>query len=187
MEAITRYIFEAGMLKRVARSGWWSEGVKSAESVADHSHRTAVIAFILAKLEGLDDDSARRICTAAVFHDMHETRILDLNKIAARYIHVDHELERKVEMEQAEGIEAKVKKSLLAALELSDEERIILKDADQLECAFQAKEYAGIGYPTARWITRIKTRLRTRSAKALASKLERAEPGAWKEGLRRFD
>ena len=29
MESIARYIFEAGMLKRVKRSGWWAEKVES--------------------------------------------------------------------------------------------------------------------------------------------------------------
>ncbi len=37
MESIARYIFEAGMLKRTARSGWWAEKVGNPESVADHS------------------------------------------------------------------------------------------------------------------------------------------------------
>ena len=47
MDPIVRYVFEAGMLKRVARSGWWAENVKHPESVADHSFRTALVAFIL--------------------------------------------------------------------------------------------------------------------------------------------
>ena len=34
MKSIARYIFEAGMLKRVKRSGWWAEKVETPESVA---------------------------------------------------------------------------------------------------------------------------------------------------------
>ncbi|MBF0384955.1 MAG: HD domain-containing protein, partial [Candidatus Omnitrophica bacterium] len=35
---------EAGLLKRVKRSGWWVAGIKDPESVAEHSFRCAVIA-----------------------------------------------------------------------------------------------------------------------------------------------
>ncbi len=187
MDPVVRYIFEAGMLKRAARSGWWVEKVKAPESVADHSFRTAVVAFILARMEGCDDESANRICTAAVFHDMHETRLLDLNKITARYIRVDRSLERKVERDQIEGMEPGLKDALLSALRLSDKEEMILKDADYLECAFQAKEYADIGHPTGDWLDRIATRLQTKSAKALIAKVKKTDSSAWSDGLRRFD
>ncbi|MBI5046657.1 HD domain-containing protein, partial [Candidatus Micrarchaeota archaeon] len=69
---IVKYIFEAGMLKRVARSGWWTEKIKNPETVAEHTFRAALIAFILAKMEGAD---AHKLASAAVFHDMHETRL----------------------------------------------------------------------------------------------------------------
>jgi 5'-deoxynucleotidase YfbR-like HD superfamily hydrolase len=187
MDPVVRYIHEAGMLKRVERSGWWVEKVKHPESVADHSFRTAVVAFILAKMEGCEEDSTNRICTAAVFHDMHETRLLDLNKITARYIRVDRSLERKVERDQIEGMESGLKDAMLSALRLTDKEEMILKDADYLECAFQAKEYSDIGHPTGKWIERIATKLRTKSAKELIGKMKKGDSGAWSEGLRRFD
>ena len=185
MDSLISYIFEAGMLKRVTRSGWWTENIKNPESVADHSFRTALVAFILAKMEGLDDAAANRVCTAAVFHDMHETRLLDLNKITARYIEVTRELELKVENEQVEKFEPKIKKSILNALKLSPVELAILKDADYLECAIQAKEYADIGYNTEKWIDNTAKRLKTKSAKALVKKLKKADSGTWRNNLRK--
>ena len=187
MDPIAKYIFEAGMLKRVARSGWWAEKIKCPESVADHSFRTAVIAFILAKLEGMDDTKANRICTAAVFHDMHETRLLDLNKITAKYIEITKELERKVEKEQVKEIEPKLRDSILKILDLNENEEQILKDADYLECAFQAKEYADIGYRTEKWVDNIAKRLTTKSAKELIKKLTGSDSGSWKKGLKKFE
>ncbi len=187
MDPVVRFVFEAGMLKRVARSGWWVEKVKDPESVADHSFRTALLAFLLAKMEGCDDASANRICTAAVFHDLHETRLLDLNKITARYVRVDRSLERKVERDQIEGFGPGLKDAVLSALRLSDREETILKDADSLECAFQAKEYADIGHSTGRWLDRIGKRLQTKSARDLLAKARKADSGAWSEGLRSFD
>lgn len=183
---IAKYVFEAGMLKRVARSGWWAEKIKNPESVADHTFRTAVMAFVLARMEGCDEKTANRICTAAVFHDMHETRLLDLNKITARYITVDEELEKKVEGEQVKLLSPQIRNSIIDALKISDGERKILKDADLLECAFQAREYADTGYAsTMKWLVRIEKKLQTKSAKMLLEKIKTTDSGEWREALRR--
>ncbi len=183
---IANYFFEAGMLKRICRSGWWSENVATPESVADHVFRTAVVAFVLAKLEGCDAHSANRICTAAVFHDMHETRILDLNKITARYIDVTREIELKVEREQVNALPQELSKSILDALTLTGKEQVILKDADYLECAVQAKEYADIGHKTKPWLESISKRLKTKSAKMILREIASTNSTAWKDGLKRF-
>ena len=185
MESIARYVFEAGMLKRVKRSGWWAEKIETPESVGDHSFRTAILAFILAKMEGADEN---RLCTAAVFHDMQECRIGDLHKIAARYIHVSEELGRKIEKEQAADLPPELKRSVLGTLELSEKEHTILKDADYLECAFQAKEYADSGYVGAKtWIASIGEKLKTKSAKKLHSQMGRMDSGSWWKGLKKLD
>jgi putative hydrolase of HD superfamily len=188
MESIAKYVFEAGMLKRTKRSGWWAERVDNPESVADHSMRTAVLSFLLAKLEGMDDSSAKRVCTAAVFHDMQEARIGDMNKITARYIKVDEELERKIGEEQMDGMESPMKRSLLGVSELTDEENAVLKDADHLECAFQAKEYASVGYSGAEaWIETIGKKLKTDSGKKLHAKMKGMDPNSWWKGLKKMD
>ncbi len=188
MEAEARYVFEAGMLKRVKRSGWWAEKVECPESVADHSFRTAIVAFLLARMEGLDDDGARRVCAAAVFHDMHEARIGDMHKIAARYVAITKDLERRVEGEQLAGMAPALAGSVRAAMDLPEKERDILKDADYLECAFQAKEYLDIGYRGAQdWIDNIGRRLRTRSAKALHARMRRMDSNSWWKGLKKLD
>ncbi|MBU0532836.1 HD domain-containing protein [Candidatus Micrarchaeota archaeon] len=188
MEEIAKYIFEAGMLKRVARSGWWAEKIKHPESVADHAYRTGIVAFILAKMEGAEDEDARKLCTAALFHDMHETRLLDLNKITARYIEVTDELEKKVENEQVKNMPEKIKDSILQILDLSEKEKVLLKDADYVECAFQAKEYLDSGYKGAgTWIENIKERVKTKSAKKLLKQVEKQDSNSWWKGLKKLD
>lgn len=188
MDSIVDYIFEAGMLKRVARSGWWAEKVKYPESVAEHSFRTAVVAFVLAKMEGMDDEGARRLCTAAVFHDMHEARLGDMNKITARYIPITKQLERKVEGEQTERIPGELKGAISDALELNGRELVILKDADYLECAFQAKEYIDIGHKGAEsWIKSIECRLKTTSAKNLLARMKKKGSNDWWKGLKKIE
>ncbi|VVC03890.1 HD domain protein [Candidatus Bilamarchaeum dharawalense] len=186
MDSLVNYIFETGMLKKVARSGWWTESVKYPETVAEHSFRTAVIAFILAKLEGHSDETANRICTASVFHDVHETRILDLNKLVARYIDLGEKLERKVEKEQMAPLPKEVSNAIVKTLGLTDAEKKILKDADYLECAFQAKEYADIGYQTLSWLDRIEGKLQTASAKKLIKKIKKAKARSWRDGLKKL-
>jgi len=184
-DAIVKYIFEAGMLKRTARSGWWAENIKNPESVADHSFRTAFIAFFLAKMEGAN---AERICTAAVFHDMTEARIGDMNKITARYVIVKDDLEKKVQKDQIAEMPAQLQDSVLKTLNLSEKERIILKDADYLECAFQAKEYADSGTPaTMGWVANIEKKLKTESAKRLHERLKALNSNSWWEGLKKLE
>ena len=188
MEEIAKYIFEAGMLKRTARSGWWAEKVRHPESVADHCFRAAVVAFILARMEGHDKDFARKLCTAAVFHDMHEARLGDMNKITQRYINMK-EHEDKVEEDQVGKMPEEIGKSILSVLDdLSDGERKILKDADYLECAFQAKEYSDIGHEGANsWLESIEGRLQTKSAKALMGQLKRQDSNSWWKGLKKIE
>jgi len=143
---------------------------------------------MLAKMEGLDDAGANRICTAGVFHDMHEARIGDLNKITARYIIVDKKLERKVEGEQAKDLPPEIRKSVAGILELNEQEQKILKDADYLECAFQAKEYYDRGHKGAEtWIENISERLKSGSAKKLLAKLKTLDSNSWWKGLKRLD
>ena len=188
MDQVVKYIFEAGMLKRVARSGWWAEKVKTPESVADHSFRTAIVAFILARMEGLDEAKARKLCTAAVFHDMHETRLLDLNRITARYITVDAALENRVENDQVKELAPEIRNSILGTLRLDAKEKALLKDADYLECAFQAKEYADIGHAGAEtWIASIETRLKTQSAKKLLARMKDTDSNSWWKGLKKLE
>ncbi len=129
MEDTVRFIHEVGSLKFVPRSGWMKLGIKLPESVAEHSFRTAVVAFILALKSGESMDKACRAAVAALFHDLHEARTMDLHKIARRYVNAD---EKKAVEEQFS--------QLGITPDFSDVE-VYVRDADRLELAFQAVEY----------------------------------------------
>jgi putative hydrolases of HD superfamily len=75
IDATARLIYETGLLKLSKRTGWWLCGVKDPESVAEHSFRTAIIAGLLASLEGADPARATML---AVWHDSQETRVGDI-------------------------------------------------------------------------------------------------------------
>jgi len=48
------FFAEAGLLKKVKRSGWWVAGIKDPESVAEHCFRCAVIGYYMAHCEKAD-------------------------------------------------------------------------------------------------------------------------------------
>jgi len=181
---IVQYLFETGELKRIKRSGWWLAKVKDPESVAEHSYRTAIVAFVLAKLEGVD---ANKLSTAAVFHDVIETRLLDLHKLSARYIDVHEGIEKKVVEGQLAPLPKDLTSDISALYELKGKELDVLKDADYLECAFQAKEYLEIGYSDAQeWLDNIGKLLKTESAKKLFVSMLSSRSSDWWQGLKRL-
>lgn len=184
---IANFLFEVGNLKRIKRSGWWLAQIKDPESVAEHSHRCSVVALIIAKMEEMSDEECCKIGAAAAVHDLHETRILDLNKVSARYVEITEEKTVEVEKEQREKMPQKVKKLFEKLLQLSEKEKTILKDADYLECAIQAKEYLDIGYSDAQeWIDSVQKRLKTKSAKKILEEIKKGKANKWFENLKKF-
>ncbi len=128
MEDLVRLIHEVGNLKYLPRTGWMRIGIKLPESVADHSFRTAFIAFALAMEKGFD--VACKAAVAALLHDVHETRTLDLDRVAGRYVNAERE---RSEEEQL---------SILGLTEDFSDVEDYVRDADLLELAFQAVEYS---------------------------------------------
>ncbi len=185
MENIAKFIYELGLLKRVKRSGNWAMGVKDPETVAEHVFRAAIIGRILAELENAD---INKVTTMLLLHDIPETRINDLNKINARYI--DFKKAEKAAMkDQLKRLPPKLAKemnSLFIELEQrKTKEAIIAKEADYLECAFQAKEYMEQGYKEGiHWINNVERVLKTKSAKKLMKQLKSTSCSSWWKDLK---
>jgi putative hydrolases of HD superfamily len=185
-EAIGKYLYEVGHLKRVKRSGWWLIGIRDPESVAEHVYRTAVLGYILAVLDGNADPM--RVATICLFHDNGEARIGDLNKVTSRYIS-SKEGEAQAVREQSERIPTSAAEQLLALVseyeDRSSHEGELAHDADQLECMLQAREYVVQGHPQAQdWIDRSYPRLKSDAAKQLANVCMNMDPYSWWEGLK---
>ncbi len=163
---IVRFLHEVGSLKLLPRSGWLKLGIKNPESVAEHSFRTGIIAFILALKEKNDINVAFKAATAALFHDLHEARTMDIHKVAKNYVFVD---EKKAIRDQL---------SFLSDLDFSDVEEIV-RDADKLELAFQAVEYSKIVEDAIEFAEGLE--FKTGTAKEIYDKLmERRDPKWWK-------
>src|SRR3989338_7306029 len=80
---ITKFFFELGTLKRTERAGWSVTGISKPEVIAAHAYRAVVIGYMLAELEKCDKNKVMRML---MFHDIPETRIGDLHKVAASYL-----------------------------------------------------------------------------------------------------
>ena len=176
---------EAGILKSVRRSGWWMLGMKHAESVADHSFRAALIAYLLAKMEKADPYEPVMI---ALINDLHEARINDLHKVGHRYIDF-RAAEWKSSREQLAPLPKPIRDEMgrwvFALLNQSSRAAVIARDADLLECMIQGKEYADQGHhPRAiDWMKRPAHLLRTKSGKKMARALAGWKSDDWWQQL----
>ncbi|OGP95008.1 MAG: hypothetical protein A2157_03020 [Deltaproteobacteria bacterium RBG_16_47_11] len=177
-----------GQLKRVKRSGWWIAGVKDPESVAEHTFRTAVIAYLLARLEGADTGKAVLL---ALFHDLPETRTNDAHRIVRRYADW-RDVDKKAMSEQSKRLPEEVANEVVSFFEEFEKEvsseAKLARDADLLECLIQAREYQALGYnDVTDWILNAQAALTTESAKKIAAECLRTEPKDWWQGSKSLE
>jgi putative hydrolase of HD superfamily len=162
------FLFEIGLLKRYKRTGWLVAGVADPESIADHSLRTAVIAAVIAVLEGANPDRAALL---ALFHDTQETRLTDLPYLSRPYV-------TKADNEEVTADQARALPDVLAAFlgtavgeyeGKASPEAVCARDADKLECLLQAVEYRSQGNQNVQpWIDTSLAQLTTDTAKRIA-------------------
>jgi 5'-deoxynucleotidase YfbR-like HD superfamily hydrolase len=180
LAATARFLFEAGTLKHVRRTGWWMAGVRDPESVAEHSWRTALIASVIAELEGADP---ARAALLAVFHDSSESRTGDMNHLAKKYLVGDPDTNAITAGQTASmpATLAAMIRRVVGEYEAQETlEATCAKDADRLECMIQGIEYRGQGYASAqRWIDNSRARIRTPTGNRLAEELLTQNPVDW--------
>lgn len=87
---LTNLIYEAANVKRMLRTGWQRLG-DNEEGVGEHSFMTAVIAYLLAKQINAQNDKDRsvsmeKILLMSIFHDFHEGRTGEMDKVAKLYM-----------------------------------------------------------------------------------------------------
>ncbi|MBD3328734.1 HD domain-containing protein [Candidatus Peregrinibacteria bacterium] len=185
MKNIANYIFELGNLKKFAHSGTKYYGVRHPDSIAEHVQRTAIIGYILAKLEKADAEKVMLMCLT---HDNAEARITDLHKLARHYIDI-REPEFKAYSDQVEKLPAHIAKTFLESFkdfeDLKTKEAVVAKDADYLETVFQCKEYAEIGYSGClNILEKAGEHLRTASAKKLYKEAKETSFSDWFQHIR---
>ena len=177
------------MLKRVRREGVKLAGVKIPDSVAEHIAISTQIAYLLAKFEGAD---ASKCVLMSLFHDNEEARIGDPHKISVRYFNVKN-AERKAMEEHLSNLPKQIKEEILKLQEEMRErntkEGIIVKDADWLEIAIQAKIYSELGYKGCEnWIDNVEKALGTKTAKEILAEIRKNPDflNFWWKGLKKM-
>lgn len=137
---------EAGILKKIVRTGWDNKDIQNAESVADHSFRVAFLAMMLSSFTKLDQD---KLVKMALIHDLGEAVIGDL--IWEKGNEVIGSQEEKHD-DESRAIK-KLFKNNPEYIDLWEEyttqktkEAKLLKQIDKLEMAIQALEYEKEGY-----------------------------------------
>lgn len=177
--AVANFLFEAGTLKNHKRTGWWIAGVKDPESVAEHSWRAALLASIIAELEGADPAKAALL---SVWHDTGESRTGDLAHISQKYVGKGDA--RAIVADQSQGMPPGLgilMRSIVGEYEDRETpEALCAADADKLECLVQALEYRDQGHKNVdRWIVNSQKRIHTASAKRIADELLKTGSLTW--------
>lgn len=172
---IADFLFECGMLRKTPRTGYQFLGSGS-ENVAEHSFRTAVIGYVLARMAGADEARTTFLC---LFHDLHESRTADFNYVNRIY----NSSNRTMALEHATagtGLEEDLL-PMWEELETADTlEGQLAQDADQLDFILNLKEEADLGnkYAT-QWLEIAVQRVRTEWGAELAKTIAETDHKDW--------
>jgi putative hydrolase of HD superfamily len=178
LAGVASYLFEAGQLKRTTRTGWLLLDIPDPETVAEHSFRAALVAAVLAPLEGAD---AGRATMLGLVHDFHETRIGDVPSVGRAYI-TSAKPEAVTAHQTADMPDdlAKQIQDLTVEYEAGiTPEAKVAHDSDKIELLLQAREYEVRGFDTVPWQDTSIEALRTDAAKQLAQAILAADPRGW--------
>lgn len=185
---LANFLFEVGTMRKLPRMHRQTllTGDDS-DTIASHSFRVALIAWILAKEEGAD---VYKAVMMGLLHDMGEARTGDHNWVHKRYVKI---YEDEVRKEQVGSLPFPDFAQLLQEYEeRKSPEAMIAKNADLLDEVLLLREYewqgnkeAGVwlhGKGKARGNEQLK-KLTLASAKRLGKKLYVVSPSEWWDDL----
>jgi putative hydrolase of HD superfamily len=129
-------------LKKTKRTGWIRNGIQNPESIADHMHRMAMIAWMI-KDPNLDRD---RLIKMAIIHDVAEAVVGDLTPDDPVSREEKATLERCAMMNFVDILgKTEQANEMLGLWEEYEEgatlEAVVCKDLDKFEMILQAYEY----------------------------------------------
>ena len=165
MKNIADFLFEARILKDVVRSGYAFLG-SGRETIAEHSYMTALICFVMARLD--PDVDSTRLLSMALLHDIPEARTGDLNYVEKNYCQKDENkavshLTRKLPF--GPDIE-----SIMDEFNAAEtKEAKLVHDADQLAFILELKKLMDTGNKgPEKWLPNVCKRLCTETGKKMA-------------------
>ena len=124
-------------LKNISRTGWMQHGLRIAESVAEHSFESALLALELASAAGMD---AEKAAVLALVHDVPEAIMGDMPKWSSERVRrVDEEAMREIKSD-------KIGELFREFEEGRSNEAKIARLCDLLATNIQARRYMKQGY-----------------------------------------
>ena len=176
---IINFIYEAAVVKRLKRTGWQILG-DNEESLGEHTFMTAVISYSLAKQLHADIGT---VLTMAIFHDFHEGRTGDMDKIAQFYVKRD---QGKANRDIFQGVDDDVIKTLEIYEHKKTLEAKIVYEANIIALLVELKILMEKGNVHAKeWFDGNTQRLRLPLAKSLASELQKTSTQDWWKHIRK--
>jgi len=175
LRRIVDFFNEAGMLRFTPRTGYQFLG-SGKENVAEHSFRTAVIGWALARMAGADAPRTALIC---LFHDLPEARTGDFNYVNRIY---NSTLPRKAMEDAAFG--TGLADDLLSFWDELESnaglEARLAHDADALDLILNLKRELDLGNKAAaEWLNCALQRLQTPVGRELAELIAETDHNAW--------
>lgn len=186
-EGIVSFGYEVGQLKKLPRSGWLLAGVPRFESVAEHSFRVGVLAYVIAAQEGANPEHA---AVLGLFHDLPECRIGDVPSVGKDYVQTADP--RLVIADQVAGLPSTLAKHIESLVSEHEDakkpdstaESRCSRDADKLDLLLQAREYAAQGNQNMeRYIDSMVRAVSTATGVALAQAALTVPTSAWWDGF----
>jgi 5'-deoxynucleotidase YfbR-like HD superfamily hydrolase len=150
-------------MKDLLRQGWIGKvPTSNIESLADHSFGVAVWTYVLGILEQeLNPEAKEKLkveeaVVKALFHDMHESMFLDMDRSIEKALGIEgtkikKEIEGKLEkklVQTMRGCLAKKTEEIISSLYSEKEtlENELIKLADKVDLAFQVRNYRERGW-----------------------------------------
>lgn len=173
---IVDFLFEVGILAKTPRSGFHFLG-SGEQSVAEHINRVAYIGFTLGMLtSGADVGKILKMC---LLHDLHESRISDLNYVHQKYTE-RHEQKAAEDLAKTLPFGGEMM-DLIKEYEARESiEARLAKDSDRIEWLMALKEQYDTGNArAATWMTSAIKRMDTDIAKQLSEKIVNTDSDHW--------
>lgn len=177
IKQIINLMHETGMLSLIPRSGFAFLG-SGRQSVAEHSFRTALVAYVLARLVDQSID-IHKLVMMCLFHDLPEARLGDLNYFQKKYVtpRLDKALE---DIASGSFLGPEITAWIQEYEQGTSLEAQLAHDADQLELLLVLKCEEERGNLRAKeWMLNLLKRLQTETGKKVADAIFQTSSDAW--------
>lgn len=177
MSEIVNLLHEIGMLSSIPRSGFAFLG-SGEQSVAEHSFRVTLIAYVLARLVSQPVD-LQKLVMMCLFHDFPEARLGDLNYFQKKYVipKLDQALK---DFTSGSFLGPEIVAWIQEYEEGTSFEALLAHDADQLELLLVLKRQDELGNARANeWRSNLLKRLQTDEGKKMADAIWQTSSDAW--------